>query len=283
MVRCARSRRHARVESRVARCIGPSVRRRLGTLAAFGDRGPAVAASLGSALGLSGPADPWHAHRDRLASLACALGVATGTAGKIGRDLGLLAQTEVGEAHEPAGDAGGSSTMPHKRNPVRAAIVVAAAVRVPGLVATMLSAMLQEHERGLGGWQAEWETLPDLVIDRGTGGYARSPMRSRRWSSIPRECAPTLSLTGGLVLAEAVVDATRGRSSANRRRTRPSSAPRARPTERAATVCRRPRGRSGGHRAFSPVPTSTKRCRPTSISDRRKRSSARAARGAEKT
>ena len=123
-------------------------------------RGLAVAESLGATLRLSVPVLPWHAHRDRLAGLACALGVATGTLGKVARDLALLAQTEVGEAHERPADAGGSSTMPHKRNPVRAAVALSAAVRAPGLVATILSAMPQEHERGLGGWQAEWDTIP---------------------------------------------------------------------------------------------------------------------------
>jgi 3-carboxy-cis,cis-muconate cycloisomerase len=84
--------------------------------------------------------------------------------GKIARDIALLAQTEVAEAFESAaGGRGGSSTMPQKRNPVGASVVLAASVRAPGLVATMLSAMPQEHERGLGGWQAEWETLPELV------------------------------------------------------------------------------------------------------------------------
>jgi 3-carboxy-cis,cis-muconate cycloisomerase len=175
-----------------------------GTLAALGQHGPAVATRLAAHLSVALPALPWHAHRDRLASLACALGVATGTTGKIARDLSLLAQTEVGEAHEAPGQAGGSSSMPHKQNPVRAAIAIAAAVRAPGLVATMLSAMLQEHQRGLGGWQAEWETLPELVSIAGRAaqavaealdGLVVDPARMRR----------NLELTNGLVLAEAVV------------------------------------------------------------------------------
>lgn len=174
-----------------------------GTLAALGTRGPEVAAGLGQTLGLPVPPIPWHSHRDRLASLACALGVATGTAGKIGRDLGLLAQTEVGEAHEPDGRGGGSSTMPHKRNPVRAAIAIAAAIRAPGLVATMLSAMIQEHERGLGGWQAEWGTIPELVSTAGEAaeaiagaieGLAVDPDRMRT----------NVNMTGGLILAESI-------------------------------------------------------------------------------
>jgi len=174
-----------------------------GTLAAFGDRGSAIAASLGNVLQLSVPTMLWHAHRDRLAALACAIGVATGTAGKIGRDLGLLAQTEVGEAREPDSNAGGSSAMPHKRNPVRASVIVAAAVRAPGLVATILSAMLQEHERGLGGWQAEWQVIPDLVITAGDAARALADALDALVVD-PRRMRANLHITGGLTMAEAV-------------------------------------------------------------------------------
>lgn len=174
-----------------------------GTLAALGERGPAIAATLGDALGLSVPAIPWHAHRDRLAALACAIGVATGTAGKIGRDLGLLAQTEVGEAREPAANTGGSSTMPHKQNPVRASAIVAAAVRTPGLVATILTAMLQEHERGLGGWQAEWQVIPELVVTASDAARALADALDALVVDASRMRA-NLDVTGGLTMAEAV-------------------------------------------------------------------------------
>ena len=175
-----------------------------GTLAALGPHGQAVTTGLAARLTLAVPALPWHAHRDRLVSLACALGVATGTNGKIGRDLGLLSQTEVGEVHEAPGQAGGSSSMPHKQNPVRAAIAVAAAVRAPGLVATMLSAMPQEHERGLGGWQAEWDTLPELVSVAGAAARAIAEALDGLIVD-PSRMRTNLELTDGLVLAEAVV------------------------------------------------------------------------------
>jgi 3-carboxy-cis,cis-muconate cycloisomerase len=106
---------------------------------------------------------PWHTQRDRVAEAATTLGLCTGTLGKIARDISLHMQTEVAEVFEPTGEGrGGSSTMPHKRNPVSAAVVLSAATRVPGLVSTMLSAMVQEDERGLGDWHAEWETLPEI-------------------------------------------------------------------------------------------------------------------------
>jgi 3-carboxy-cis,cis-muconate cycloisomerase len=174
-----------------------------GTLAALGQRGPDVAAALGERLHLKVPTLPWHAHRDRLASLACALGIAAGTIGKIARDLTLLAQTEVGEAYEPSADAGGSSTMPHKRNPVRAAVSAAAAIRAPGLVATVLTAMPQEHERGIGGWQAEWDAVPDLVLTVSASAEAIADALQRLIVD-PARMQANLDLTRGLVMAEAI-------------------------------------------------------------------------------
>ena len=173
-----------------------------GTLAALGDQGTAVAQRLASALRLELPAVPWHAHRDRVASLCCALGVATGTAGKIARDIALLSQTEVGEAHEGTSE-GGSSTMPQKQNPVSSAAVLAAAIRAPGLVATVLAAMPQEHERALGGWQAEWEAVPEVVIVAGEAASALADALERLVVD-PARMRANLDASGGLVLAEAV-------------------------------------------------------------------------------
>lgn len=136
----------------------------VGTLAALRGKGPLVAKHLAFELQLSLPTIPWHTHRDRIAELAAYLGLLTGTLGKIARDISLRAQTEIGELAEPAAEGrGGSSSMPQKRNPVTCAVVLAAATRAPGLVSTALAAMPQEYERGLGGWQAEWESLPALL------------------------------------------------------------------------------------------------------------------------
>ena len=132
-----------------------------GSLAALGERAPAVAEAMARALKLELPPLSWHAHRDRLAAVVTALGSATGTLGKIARDIALHAQTEVGELAE--GGPGASSTMPHKRNPVGAAVALAAAVRMPGLVSSFLAGMVQEQQRGLGGWPAEWEVVPQAV------------------------------------------------------------------------------------------------------------------------
>ena len=136
-----------------------------GTLAALGTHGQAIAAALAGELGLTCPDAPWHAHRDRLAALVASYGVYTGALGKIARDISLLMQAEVGEVAEPGGP---SSTLPHKRNPSASAIVLAAATRLPGLVAAFLAAMIQEHERSIGGWHAEWPTIASAVQATGS-------------------------------------------------------------------------------------------------------------------
>jgi len=140
-----------------------------GTLASLGDQGIALARALTEELGLQAfPEAPWHTQRDRLATLICACGVLTGSLGKMARDISLLMQNEVAEAAEPGGEGrGGSSTMPHKRNPTACALTLGAAHRVPGLVASYLSAMVQEHERGVGGWHAEWPIVAAVVQSAG--------------------------------------------------------------------------------------------------------------------
>jgi 3-carboxy-cis,cis-muconate cycloisomerase len=175
-----------------------------GTLAPLGSQGLAVAKALAQELGLDLPALAWHAERDRVAEVAATLALLTGSLGKIARDISLQMQTEVGEVSEPSGRGrGGSSTMPHKRNPVACAVVLAAAARVPGLTGTMLAAMSQEHERGLGGWHAEWETLPQIV--RLSGGALHHLVETVAGLEIDaRRMRQNLELTRGLIFAEAV-------------------------------------------------------------------------------
>ena len=134
----------------------------VGTLAALGATGGAVSAELARLLGLREADVPWHTQRDRLAEMVQALAILTGSLAKFARDIALLMQSEIGEASESKDERrGGSSTMPHKHNPVACAAIIAAHARMAGLAGTMLHAMPQEHERGLGLWQAEWETVPE--------------------------------------------------------------------------------------------------------------------------
>jgi 3-carboxy-cis,cis-muconate cycloisomerase len=176
----------------------------VGTLAGFGALGIEVAAALADDMGLALPDIPWHAERDRVAEVATTLGLLAGTLGKMARDTSLLAQTEVGEAFEPDEPGKGrSSTLPQKRNPVGASVALAAATRVPGLVATMLAAMPQEHERGLGGWQAEWETLPEVAcLTAGALAQMTQVVESMELDS--DRMRANLDLTHGVICAEAV-------------------------------------------------------------------------------
>lgn len=134
----------------------------VGTLAALGAAGRSVSAHLARILNLREPELPWHTQRDILVEAVQVLAILTGTLGKFARDVALLMQPEIGEAFEGGDEKhGGSSTMPHKHNPVACAAVLSVHARMPGLASTMLHAMPQEHERGLGLWQAEWEIVPE--------------------------------------------------------------------------------------------------------------------------
>ncbi len=134
-----------------------------GSLAGLDGKAFAVAERLAAALGLGCPPMPWHARRDGIAGMATALAITTGAVGKIALDVALMAQGEVAEAFEPKlAGRGGSSAMSHKRNPTGCQIAISAALRTPGLASSILSALPQEHERGLGGWQIEGAVLADI-------------------------------------------------------------------------------------------------------------------------
>lgn len=176
----------------------------VGTLAALGSAGPRVAEALARELKLTLPDIAWHAQHDRPVEVAAIYGLLAGTLGKMARDISLMSQTEIGEVAEPAAPGrGGSSTLPHKRNAIGCSVVLAAAIRVPGLVSTMLSAMVQEHERGLGGWQAEWETLPEICTL--TSGALSQMIQILEGLEIHQDAmARNLDATHGLLMAEAV-------------------------------------------------------------------------------
>jgi 3-carboxy-cis,cis-muconate cycloisomerase len=179
----------------------------VGTLAALGDRGLEVMSAVAEELGLAEPAVGWHTIRLRPARCSAALGSALGVMGKVARDVVLLAQTEVAEAAEGAGEGrGGSSTMPHKRNPVGAVAVIACAQRAPGLVATILGAMGQEHERAAGAWQAEWEPFLELLRLAGSAATTLRELLEGLDVDADRMRAD-LDATGELVMSESVAAA----------------------------------------------------------------------------
>ena len=135
-----------------------------GTRAGMDGRGAAVAAHMAAALGLA-TAAPWHARRTGVVAIGAGVGILIGALGKLARDVSLLAQNTIGEAREPViAGRGGSSALAHKRNPTGCQVALSAAIRAPGLVATLLAGMPQEQERGVGGWQAEGPVLTDLFL-----------------------------------------------------------------------------------------------------------------------
>ncbi|VVM55786.1 3-carboxy-cis,cis-muconate cycloisomerase [Pseudomonas fluorescens] len=174
-----------------------------GTLAALGEQALPIAEALAEELQLTLPEQPWHTQRDRVVEFGAVLGLIAGSLGKFGRDISLLMQTEAAEVFEPSAPGkGGSSTMPHKRNPVGAAVLIGAATRVPGLVSTLFSAMPQEHERSLGLWHAEWETLPEICC-LVSGSLQQARLLADGLEVDAERMGRNLELTQGLVLAEA--------------------------------------------------------------------------------
>src|SRR5882672_1453552 len=175
-----------------------------GTLAALGDKGWLVAEKLAQELALTLPDAPWHTHRDRIAEAASVFAILAGTCGKIARDVQLMMQTDVAEAFEPSGEGrGGSSTMPHKRNPVAAATALAAATMAPNLAATIFAAQVQDHERSAGPWHAEWPTLPTLLLVT-SGALAAIVDIAEGLEVDEARMRVNLDATDGLIMAEAV-------------------------------------------------------------------------------
>ena len=189
----------------------------VGTLDALGDKRVRVRNGLAMRLHLH-EARAWHDQRDELLRLMAELAIVTETIGKIARDVSLLSQAEVGEMLEspPTKGVGGSSAMPHKRNPVACLQALAAAVRAPGLMATLLSGSLGEHERALGGWQAELVTIPELVEVAGSALDALERIAAGLVVNAERMKA-NLEALQGLVFSERLARADRPRHRSGQR------------------------------------------------------------------
>ncbi|MBA2691262.1 MAG: 3-carboxy-cis,cis-muconate cycloisomerase [Rubrobacter sp.] len=173
-----------------------------GTLASLVDDGLDVLREFANELGLAEPVVPWHTSRARVADLGDVLSTVSGVAGKIATDIVLMSQTEVGEVSEPSGGGrGGSSTLPHKRNPVLSVAAIANARRVHALVGTLHSTMLHEHERAAGAWHSEWEPLSDaLALSGGAASMMREAVEGLEVHV--EKMRENLEITGGLLLAE---------------------------------------------------------------------------------
>ncbi|WP_062196021.1 3-carboxy-cis,cis-muconate cycloisomerase [Caldimonas taiwanensis] len=193
-----------RLREAAARALRLQLGGAVGTLSAMGPQGPAVARRMAQALGLPWSSLAWHTQRDEWVALGAELGVLCGSLGKIARDLSLMAQGEIGELAEPSGSGrGGSSAMPHKRNPVSSMAALAAATRAPQRVAALLASMTQEHERGLGNWQAELAEWAGLFLSA-HGALAALAEAAEGLIIDPERMRANIEALQGLVHAESV-------------------------------------------------------------------------------
>jgi 3-carboxy-cis,cis-muconate cycloisomerase len=181
-----------------------------GTLAALGDRGPAVLSALARELGL-GPAVPWHTQRDAIVEYGNWLALVAGSFGKIGQDVILLAQTEVAEVLESSdGSRGGSSTMPHKANPIGSEMMVVAARATGALLSALHASAIQEHERSTHGWPLEWLVLPQMAALT-YGSAHRAALIARDLKVDGPRMRENMHQAGDMVLAESLSLALAGK------------------------------------------------------------------------
>lgn len=194
-----------RVQSMRARVLTAQLGGAVGSLASMQQQGEAVVQAFARQLNLSIPTCTWHTERDRFVEMAGNLALIVGGLGHMARDWSLMMQTEIAEFAEPtAAGRGGSSTMPHKQNPVAAASVLAAAQRVPALMSSMYQSMVQEHERSLGAWHVEWLALPEIFqLCAGALQHTYNVLVAMQINTANMQ--RNLDCTQGLIMAEAVM------------------------------------------------------------------------------
>ncbi|MDC5414495.1 3-carboxy-cis,cis-muconate cycloisomerase [Acinetobacter baumannii] len=194
-----------RIQAMKSRVLTAQLGGAVGSLASLQDQGSLVVSAFAKQLNLSVPTSTWHGERDRIVEIASVLGMIVGNTGKMARDWSLMMQTEIAELFEPAAKGrGGSSTMPHKRNPVAAASVLAAANRVPALMSSIYQSMVQEHERSLGAWHAEWLAVPE-IFQLCAGALTRTGEVLQGFEVNAKHMQQNLECTNGMIMAEAVM------------------------------------------------------------------------------
>jgi 3-carboxy-cis,cis-muconate cycloisomerase len=167
-----------------------------------GDYVVRLTAAFAEETGLAAPVLPWHSLRTPVADLAGALAFTAGALGKLAVDVETLSRTELGEVAEPAADGrGGSSAMPHKRNPVLATLIRSAALQVPVLAAGVTQSMLAEDERSAGVWHAEWQLVRECLRLTGGAAYTAAEL-ARGLSAVPERMGANLASTHGLIVSE---------------------------------------------------------------------------------
>ena len=186
-----------------ARVLTASLAGPVGTLAGLGDKGPAVAEAFAEDLGLAAAPIAWHTRRARLAEAGAWLATLIGALAKMAADIANLASTEVAEAAEPfVKGRGGSSAMPHKRNPVGSTVILAAQAVAGSLTAPLFAAMAGAHERPAGLWHAEWHVLPQL-FGLASGALREAKGLAQGLEVDPERMRANLDATRGLIFADA--------------------------------------------------------------------------------
>ena len=192
-----------RIQAMKSRVLTAQLGGAVGSLASLQDQGSLVVSAFAKQLNLTVPTSTWHGERDRIVEIASVLGIMVGNTGKMARDWSLMMQTEIAELFEPtAKGRGGSSTMPHKRNPVAASVL--AANRVPALMSSIYQSMVQEHERSLGAWHAEWLAIPE-IFQLCAGALSRTGEVLQGFEVNAEHMQQNLECTNGLIMAEAVM------------------------------------------------------------------------------
>ncbi|GGH06402.1 3-carboxy-cis,cis-muconate cycloisomerase [Alsobacter metallidurans] len=179
----------------------------VGTLAGLREHGPAVQDAFAAELSLGAPPLAWHTRRSAVVEVGIWLAMLIGALGKMATDVASLASTEIGEVAEPyTPGRGGSSAMPHKRNPVSSTVMLAAAGAAPGLASTLLTAMTGAHERPAGAWHAEWHALPQL-FGLASGALAEARRLAEGLEIDADRMRRNVDLTQGLLFADAAASA----------------------------------------------------------------------------
>lgn len=196
----------ARVQATASEALAVSFGGAIGNLAAQGPSGTAVRSRLAQELGLRDPGGSWHTQRESWTALATDTALVAGTMGKIARDVALMAQAEVGEVAEAKVEGrGGSTAMPHKRNPVLTLHVIAAVHSIPGMIANLLAAMPQEHERALGTWQAELAQWPDVFVHTASAALALAELLDGLEVDVTH-CRTNIDALNGAIFAERLAE-----------------------------------------------------------------------------
>ena len=176
----------------------------VGTLAGLREQGPSIADALADELGLRPVPIAWHTLRARMVETGTWLAILMGALAKMATDVAHLASTEVGEVSEPyMPGRGGSSAMPHKRNPVSSTIILAAHAAAKGHVTTLLDGMAAAHERPVGLWHGEWHALPPL-FGLASGALREARILAEGLDVHPDRMRTNLDATHGLLFADAV-------------------------------------------------------------------------------